>query len=418
MQEAFLHFIWQYQKFNSENLLTEGGDPLIIFNKGQHNTDSGPDFKEARIKIGEIEWMGAVEIHLKASDWLKHRHQHDHNYRNVVLHVVWEADQEIKHMTDGVSIPTLLLKNKVDAALINQYESVINAQAVIPCAHFWPEVNSLTKYQMLEAAVIERLYEKSTKATQFQQRTQGDWEETTYFMLLSALGFKVNSTVFERLAELLSYSLLRKYKTKAVSVQALIYGVAGFLTDEFDDDYRKQLKEEWKFLKHKHHLDNQLDRHNWKFLRLRPANFPTVRLAQLSELICSMDSLFTSFVKDFNIIALKKSLAVKAKDYWNDGEKTKLGATSIESVMLNVTPPLLALYSRSVDESKYMDLALDTLEQLKGENNAITRKYIELGEDIKTAFDSQAYIQLHNKYCGERRCLSCKIGVSIMSSAK
>ena len=418
MQEAFLHFIWQYQKFNSENLLTEGGDPLTIFSNGQHNTDAGPDFKEARIKIGDIEWMGAVEIHVKASDWLKHKHQYDPNYDNVVLHVVWEADEPIKHKVDGNAIPTLSMKNKVDPGLISQYEGIISSQSVIPCAHFWPEVNSLTKYQMLEAAVIERLYEKSTKATKFQKRTQGDWEETTYFMLLSALGFKINSHAFERLATLLPYALLRKYKHNSTIVQCLLFGMAGFLDDEFEDEARVLLKKEWLFHQHKHQLEDKLSKHDWKFLRLRPANFPTVRLAQLAQIICSVDSLFTSFIKDLEIKSLKKSLSISAKDYWNEGEEMKLGTTSIENIMLNVAPPLLALYSRSIDETKYMDLALDTLEQLKGENNAITRKYVALGEQIRSAFESQGYVQLHNAYCTERKCLNCKIGVSIMNRSK
>jgi len=421
MREDFLHFIWQYQKFDSKQLSTTNGESITIFEKGHHNTNAGPDFKEARVKIDGIEWSGAIEIHLKASDWYKHKHDTDPNYNNVILHVVWEADKAIKHAVSNEEIPTLSLKNKIDLKLLHQYELIISAQSSIPCAAFWPEVNQLIKQQMLENAVIERLDVKSQKAALYQQSNSGDWEETTYFMLLSALGFKINSPAFERLAQLLPYSVVRKYKRDKLSTSALIFGTAGFLDDTFQDDAKFTLKKEWQFLKHKHRLERQLQQHEWNMLRLRPVNFPVVRLAQLAEILCATDSLFNLFAKSLNVKHLKKILQLPIINHFDEngaGKEIQIGRTSIESIILNTAPPLLTLYAKATDNAHYMDKAIETLEAFKAENNVITRKYQALGYDLKTAFDSQACIQLYNNYCDKKRCLDCKIGVSIMSKVK
>ncbi len=421
MKEAFLHYIWQYQKFTKENLLTQKKEPIAVFNKGFHNTNAGPDFLEAKVMIGTIEWSGAVEIHVKASDWLKHKHQDDPAYEKVILHVVWEADTDIKHQKDTKVIPTLALKSRVNTLLLAQYEQIIQERSLIPCANFWSGVTEFTKQQMLESAIIERLSDKSEKAAYFLKATNNDWEEVTYFLLCSAFGFKINSQPFELLAQYLPYNLLRKYRTNLLAVEALLFGAAGFLEEEFEDEHRSQLKQQWQYLKHKHKLAHTLSRHDWKYLRLRPPNFPTVRLAELAQIIHQSDGFFSHFAKEVNVYELKKILSVKAQNYWRTTTQSKsptiykLGKASIDSLILNSVPPLLALYAKSIDEQRYIDKAITILESLKPENNKVTRLFEALGENPGNAFESQAYLQLHNRYCVQKRCLECKIGISIMS---
>lgn len=426
MKEDFLHYVWRYQKFDAQHLKTTDGEAVQTIKTGFAHSNSGPDFQQAKVLIHEIEWNGAVEIHIKASDWNRHNHQHDPNYENVVLHVVWQNDKPIKH-PDGTNIPTIELKDRVDYSLIDKYQALQSSRDEIPCAAQWAEVSSLHKSEMLEKVLVERLYQKSEKAkVHFEKGTQ-NWGQASYFMLLSAMGFKVNQHPFERLAEILPYGLVKKYSAQIFQLEALLFGASGFLAQDFVDEYPKQLKKEWEFLCHKHQatLGSGMHLQEWRFLRLRPANFATIRIAQLAQILHRIPSLFDAFVIDLDVKRIQKQLHVTVSDYWMNHyqfdkesafRKKKLGQNSIKTLVINCIPPLLALYANSVGEEKYMDKAISLLNDLKAEKNYITKKYASLGEEIKSAFDSQAMIQLHNEYCQPKRCLSCSIGLSIMKA--
>jgi hypothetical protein len=424
MKEDFLHYIWRYQKFDSSDLTTVDAVPVQVIKTGVSHMHAGPDFQQAKIKIGEVEWAGAVEIHIKASDWNRHQHQNDPNYENVVLHVVWKADKQILH-PDGTAIPTLELKNRVDLELLHSYKRLIDAPEEIACAPQWPEVDEMYKAEMREKVLVERLYEKSEKARKHFDEVKHDWEELSYFMLLSAMGFKVNQHPFERLATVLPYSFVKKIKHHPALLEAAIFGAAGFLDQAYVDEYPTRLKKDWRFLLHKHSevLSSNMQQHEWRFLRMRPANFPTIRLGQLAQMIYQLPSLFDAFVLDFDAEKLIKDFNVNPNAYWEshfqfDAESQKkskkIGASSIQVLLINTIAPLLAFYAKNVGEEKYIDHALKLLNNLKAEKNFITKKYQALGASVQSAFDSQAYIQMHNAYCIPKKCLSCSVGLSIL----
>ncbi|WP_340153261.1 DUF2851 family protein [uncultured Marivirga sp.] len=425
MKEDFLHYVWRYQKFNKIDLETTDGGLVKTIKTGFAHHNSGPDFQHAKILVDEMEWNGAVEIHIKSSDWNRHHHHHDPNYENVVLHVVWQNDKPIQH-PDGSKIPTIELKDRVDYTLIEKFEKLQNSQDEIPCAGHWFEVSDLHKSEMLEKVLVERLHRKSEKAKTHFFGTQ-NWDQASYFMLLSAMGFKVNQHPFEHLAEILPYSLIKKYRANVFQLEALLFGCSGFLNSSFEDSYPNQLKKEWEFLKHKHHatLGSPMNVHEWRFLRLRPANFPTIRLAELAQILHIFPSIFDSFVIDLNLKSIQKRMKVKVSDYWlnhyqfdkeSKFRKKQLGENSIKTLIINCLPPLLALYANSVGEEKYMDKAIQLLNGIKAEKNYITKKFSDLGEEITSAFDSQAMIQLHNDYCQPKKCLDCSIGLSILKA--
>jgi len=426
MKEDFLHYIWRYQKFDTHNLKTTKDATVKTIKTGFAHSHSGPDFQQARVLIDEMEWNGAVEIHIKSSDWKRHNHHNDPNYENVVLHVVWQNDHPIQH-PDGSEIPTVELKDRVRIDVLEKYRKLQNSQDEIPCAGHWCQVSDLHKSEMLEKVLVERLYQKSEKAkSHFENGTQ-NWDQASYFMLLSAMGFKVNQHPFERLSEILPYSLIKKYRSNIFQLEALLFGAAGFLYQDFEDEYPIQLKKEWQFLSHKHQstFAGVMNLHEWRFLRLRPANFPTIRIAELAQILHLFPSLFDAFVIDLDLIDVRRRLKVNVSDYWlrhyqfdkeSKFHRKQLGQNSVKTLIINCIPPLLALYANSIGEEKYMDKAISILNSINAEKNYITKKFSALEESIKSAFDSQAMIQLHNEYCQPKKCLDCSIGLSILKT--
>jgi hypothetical protein len=422
--EAFLHYIWQYQYFNKEGLQTSDGEHLLIFKPGIINTNSGPDFSDARIGVGNIEWRGSVEIHIKASGWTDHQHNIDEAYEKVVLHVVWENDKGIFHR-DGSSIPTLELKGRVDPEHWARYKKLITNPDSIPCTNHWPQVSELSKLSMLDKAVAVRLQTKSKIVENTLAKTNGDWEETCYRLLLKNFGFKVNADPMEQLAEALPYKIILKSVDKPYLVEALLLGQAGFLEKPSEEEYILLLKREFRLLSKKFNLDEkQMREAQWRFLRLRPANFPTVRLAQLAALFSRHANLFSKLLASKTSKELTELFHVIQSDYWlhhyQIGKPTitqvdGLGKSSIHNVIINTVAPLLTAYGRLHDDQSYVDCAVELLQHAPSENNKITRQWSELGFNVNTAFDSQGLIELYNNYCTKRRCLECTIGVHIVN---
>jgi hypothetical protein len=421
MDEQFLHYIWKFQKFNTKNLqLTEGGN-LTVFNQGNHNHDSGPDFEEARIKIDEIEWAGQVEIHINSSDWLKHGHQKDTTYESVILHVVWNDDQQVQ--INGSPVPTLELKNRVDLELLSKYESHLDAKEEILCASQLSSIDSITITSMLDKALSERLEQKARIILSVLEETKNDWDEAFYRTLASNFGFSVNKEAFHKLSSSLPFKLLKKYTHHQESIEALLFGQAGFLATE-GDKYHSALKKEFEYLCSKHELKGSLSKSEWKFGKMRPANFPSVRLSQFASLISQNPHLFSNLLEVKNVKEFILAINCSLPDYWVEHydfgkvkkkKSMKVGETTFHNIIINTLAPVLAAYSKYTGDQQYMDRALDLLEYLPKEVNRITKKWISVGQVPKTSFDSQAQIQLYKNYCQPHKCLSCNIGVALLS---
>lgn len=422
MNEAFLHYIWQYQYFDKTDFQTTAGEPISIIQPGFKNTNAGPDFLNAKIKIGEVVWIGHVEIHINSSEWIDHRHHVDAAYENVILHVVWRENQSIRQK-DNSPLPTAELKSRVSEDLILRYRKLINQPESIPCSHQLPGVQEIIKIGMMEKALIERLENKSTLVRELLTKNGNDWEQTTFHLLCRNFGFKINAPAFDRLAEVMPYKVLLKHH-QVLQVEALLFGQAGFLDDTKSDEYFRLLKREYDMLGKKYELnDRRMNKSQWKFLRLRPANFPTIRIAQLAALVLSQKNMFSKIVDATSYKDLLEMFSVSQSDYWQthyrfdyetDQKIAALGESSIDNVLINTAIPLMVAYGKIKDEQAYVDRAVKLLQQIPGEDNAITKRWTSQNLMASSAADSQGGIELFNNYCMKRRCLDCNIGFSIL----
>jgi hypothetical protein len=425
LTESFIHYLWQFQYFKKDDLKTSAGETLQIFQPGLRNSNAGPDFEEAKIKIGNLEWRGSVEIHIKASGWNDHHHSDDQAYEKVVLHVVWENDKPIKR-TDGTIMPTIELKDRVDITLWNRYKNLYTSSESIPCANNWSKISDITKLSMLDKTVVSRLEAKAEIVKTFLSKNHNDWEETCYQLFCKNFGFKVNAEPMLQLAQALPYKILLKHLDKPIQVEALLFGQAGFLENVKEDEYVATLTREFNLLRKKYSLDGrQMNAVQWRFFRLRPANFPTIRLAQLASLVKGQKNLFSKIVEATTYKELVNLLDVNQSEYWQQhyqlGKKSKtvvpsLGKSSIENCIINTIAPLLVAYGQLHDEQMYIDRAITILQYLPSENNKITREWNLLGYKVTSAFDSQGLIELYNNFCLKRRCLECSIGSSIIKT--
>ena len=421
LREDFLHYVWRYKQFNFLDLKTTSGESVEVFQFGMYNTDGGPDFKNARIQIDETIWAGNVEIHIKASDWLKHEHSKNPAYNNVILHVVFEADTIINNNV-GQPIPTIELNGRIPLKLKSTYLKLLHEKAWVPCANQIETVDHFTKTIWLDRLLIERLQQKTNIIAEALARNNNDWETTFYQMIARSFGLKINVEPFERLAQTLPLITLSKHKNSLFQLEALLFGQSGLLNDDSKEDYPNQLKKEYKFLSHKHHL-SPLPKTIWQFLRLRPPSFPTVRIAQFAALIHQSSHLFSKVLEAENIEAIEKLFEVQISDYWQthyvfDRESKKrkksLGKSTVQLIIINTIIPALFLYGQSKSEEKYKDKALKFLEKLPAEKNRVIDNWLSLGFKADSAYQTQSLLQLKKHYCDEKRCLNCSIGNTIM----
>lgn len=424
MTEAFLHYIWQFQYFDKKNLTTTDGELLHVLKTGFYNTHAGPDFANAKLRIGDLEWVGHVEIHVKASEWVQHKHQHDKAYDTVVLHVVWKNDKPILR-NDGTTVPTLELNHRIEEKLLLNYTKLIQQSAPIPCADSLHQVTPILKLSALERALTQRLEIKATGILARLKKNNNDWEETLYQALGQNFGFKVNSEAFQQLTEVVPYKTLLKHADKPVQLEALLFGMAGLL-DNTKDEYTTLLRKEYSLLSTKYGLTKKcLSKTQWRFLRLRPANFPTLRIAQFASLLSQKKNLFSQLISCESIKELRQLLTANQSLYWHQhyqfGKQSKkpigqLGDDAIDTIIINTVAPLLAAYSLQKNETLWMDRALEFLSRLPAEKNAITREWDSLQWKASSAFDSQALIELKNNFCAKRLCLSCSVGANLIRS--
>ncbi|MBE7175249.1 MAG: DUF2851 family protein [Mucilaginibacter polytrichastri] len=422
-QEDLLHFIWKYRLYDPEQLCCADGQPLRIVYAGQHNTDAGPDFLHAQIRIGETLWAGNVEIHMRASDWIRHGHDHDRAYDNVILHVVYEHDGEICR-TDGSGIAVFTLKNRVSDAFLLRYHQLLDAQQrFIPCENAISQVDEFHRRNWLERVAIERLTCRSEKVLDTVQRNKGDWEESTYQLLARNFGFHVNADPFEWLAASLPLKILGRHNTQ--QIEALLFGQAGMLTADLADQYPAVLRKEYLFLQKKQKLD-ALPLHIWKFARMRPLNFPTLRIAQFSGFIARQPAVFQHMLslKDPDQLAALFS-GVKTAAYWNEHfrfDKTSLfqekniGIESANQLLINTIAPVLFAYGRYTQKPQIVQQSIQLLEILPPENNKFIAGFVNLQVKPASAQDSQALLQLKQAYCDKRKCLDCGIGNRILNN--
>lgn len=426
MREDFLHFIWQFQYFDHQQLLTTTSETLHILSPGFANSHAGPDFSQARIRMGDMEWAGQVEIHVQSSEWQAHQHQQDSAYDGVILHVVWQQDTPV-YRKDGSLIPALELKDRVNLQLLSRYQYLLAHKGLIPCASQFEAVPAIHKIQTLEKAMMQRLQHKASLVQELLTANNQDWEETTYQWLARSLGFKLNAEPFLQMARAVPLKLLHKHRDNLLQMEALLFGQAGFLAHESTDAYVQALQKEYKFLSHKYTIGGlKLPAGQWKFARLRPVNFPTLRIAHLAAFLQVHQNLFSLLTQAENLHTFSEILSVQPSPYWQyhytfekETQSTAhLGKESIANLVMNALVPLLACYARQKDKYAYIDKAIAWLETLPAENNYITRLWKELHLPVKNAFDAQASIELYNHFCVPVKCLSCPVGVFLIKKGQ
>ena len=411
MKEEFLYYLWE-NRLTDKNLQTTEGEVVAITTTGYRNTDSGPDFLEARIRIGDKLWAGHVELHVKSSDWNRHRHQTDKAYQNVILHVVYENDTKVNE------IPTLELKGHFDESLFEQYEALLSSKSWIPCAKSISQVPVFTRLSWLDRMAVERLESKSGTVTKLLEANQYDWEDALYRLLMRYFGLKVNNEAFEYLANILPFKTLLKHADNLVQVEAMLFGCAGFLEKDFSDAYPLLLKREFNVMRAKFNL-LVMPEERWKFMRMRPSNFPTIRLAQMAQLIHKNGGLFSKIREAKNVAEAKGLFDVKASQYWDthyrfesasEPKPKHLGGATADILIINAVVPLLFCYGKLHKDESVCETALRFLEATPAEDNAIIRHYAQYGITADNAMQTQALLHLYNMYCKGKRCLECRIG--------
>lgn len=418
MTEALLQIIWQHSLYNPAALSTTAGEPVTIIFPGRRNTDAGPDFLEAKVRIGKTLLVGHIEMHINSSDWIKHGHTGDDAYKNIILHVVYNNDKEVT-----TSAPTLQLSSHIPAHIISQYQHLVYAKATIPCAKDLPQVKEITKISWLSRLLAERWEEKLGDWQGLLDQTAGDWSNLLYWRTAANFGFKTNAAPFLMLAQSIPLNVLAKHRENLTQVEALLFGQAGILNTDFTDDYPNLLKKEYNYLQKKYKLE-PLPAHLWKFLRMRPANFPTIRIAQFAALIHSSVHLFSKIIEKATIKEITPLLDVTASTYWDthfqfdEPEKKPLpkhlGTSSVHNIIINTIAPVKFLYAQQQGTHKQQEAALQLLETVPSEKNKITELWNSIGWKPENASQTQALLQLYNNYCSNKRCLECSIGLSIL----
>lgn len=423
MNEEFLHYIFQHKLWsNNETILTDGRKFEIV-EIGQHNFNSGPDFINSKIKIQNTLWIGNIEIHVKSSDWLLHKHQSDKAYNNTILHIVFTNDIQIKYQ-DSTEIPTWEIK--FDHAMYNNYTKLQNSYKEINCENYINLVENEKLSLFLEKLATERLEEKTKIIADKLSKTNGDWEKTLYIILAKNFGFSTNSIPFEIMAEQTDINIVRKYKDDLFSLEALFFGQAGLLEEKNNDEYYNRLQREYNFLKTKYNIQ-AIPTEMWKKSRMRPSNFPHIKIAQFAAIMTKFDELFENIRNFQNNEVLIDFFKVSVSDYWEthyDFGKTakkistKLGQIAIDSIIINTIAPFLYFFNQNYQFNNENNVYLDILLKIKPENNIDIKKWNKITIKARNAFESQALIHLLRNYCQSNKCMECNIGYEILNKIR
>ncbi len=422
MNEKLLQFIWQFQYFNKSNLQTVEGEAISLLHPGTLNVNQGPDFLNSKVIIGDKIWAGNIELHVYTSDWDKHNHSADQNYFSVILHVVWENDKPVAK-GNNINFPVLELKNYVSKILLERYAKLMDekAKTLLPCYSFLPALNSIKWIAWKERLAIERLQRKSKEILEDLAKANNHWEEVFWWKLAANFGIKVNAGIFQNIAQSISVNILAKHKNQIHQLESLLLGQAGLLNSDFEEEYPKMLKKEYLFYQKKYNLV-QVPVKPF-FLRMRPANFPTIRLAQLAMLIHLSVHLFSTIKEKQTVKEVRDLLNITANDYWHyhymfdqhtEYHPKKLGMQMVENIMINTIVPILFAYGLFTKNEDIKEKALRWLYETGAEKNTITKEWVAAGIPNKNALESQALIELKNNYCNQMKCLECAVGNVVM----
>ena len=421
--EQLLQYVWKHKILPLECLETTDGKALEIIDPGLHNRNAGPDFFNAKLRIGNTMWVGNVEIHEHSKDWFRHGHDSDPAYDNVVLHVVEDVDCDVTN-SRGEFIPQIKLCVPVTVTL--NYKELLNADAYPPCYRIVPELSRLTVHSWMAALQTERLERKTLDIARRAERANGSWEDAYFITLARNYGFGINGDAFEQWAYNVPLNQVAHHRDDIFQIEAIFLGQAGLLDidaipakyqkEAMNDGYFNRLKNEYKYLAHKFSL-TPMNRTMWKFLRLRPQNFPHIRISQLATLYHERKTSLSQLVECMNVDEMRRMLSTHVTEYWathytfgaeSASNSKSMSPFSINLLMINTAIPMLFAYGRHTCDDTLCDRAFDMLEQLKAEDNHIIRMWKECGLKVATAGDSQALIQLENEYCDRKDCLRCR----------
>lgn len=422
MKEELLHFIWKYKLFYTSDLKTVSGKPIYLNSVGTHNLNSGPDFLNAKLRIDDQLWAGNVEIHIKASDWYVHGHENDEQFDALILHVVWENDVAVFDKSNNM-LPTLELKNCVSKELLKSYQQLFSkSNKFINCERNFNNIDTFIIANWKERLYVERLERKATEIFSLLKATEYNWEQVLFQLLAKNFGLKVNSEAFFRMSTSVDFNIVRRESQNLKRMESLLFGQLGLLDEDCDVTYYQQLRKEYKYQKKKYKLEKQPI--PILYFRLRPTNFPTIRIMQLANLLVQKKYLFTEVMQFNSLKAIYKYFEIATSEFWKTHytfetvskiSSKKLTKSFIDILLLNSIIPLKYVYLKH--KGKFdLDDFLKLIRQLKPEKNSIIENYKKLGFSVDNAFESQALLELKKNYCTPQKCLQCAIGLNLLRS--
>lgn len=418
--EQLLHYVWKHRLFQTD-LKTTDGIPIEILDVGLHNTDEGPDFFNAKVKVGERVWSGNIEIHRSSDEWFKHQHDQNKVYNSVILHVVEFATKEVYN---EAKLPIPQCEIQYPKHVRDNIEFLLNSDVSLPCCNYLKEFPSIHMQGWVNALLMERLERKSSDIQQLLERFNNSWANVFYVLLARSMGFGLNSEAFQRLALSLPLHYILKQGDNLLQIEALLLGQAGMLDDiTVPDIYTEKLQNEYNFLKNKYSL-TLLDKEIFRKLRVRPTSAPQIRLAQLASLLLNIQGLFSKVLECKDLGQIRLLLHVNTSEYWQThyqlGEESPrkskfIGDASLDVMIINAIVPIVFAYGRRINDESYVDRALNFLDLIKPESNSIIKQFALYGVQSRNAYDTQALIQLKREYCEKRKCLYCRIGYRLLS---
>ena len=422
MKEDFIHYVWNYKKFDFSNLKTTQGENLVIVNSGQYLQKAGPDFFNAQIFLQNQKWAGNVEIHLKSSDWYLHHHEKDDNYNNVILHVVWDHDTPI-FRKDNSEIPVLEIKNYVSKEELNNYLSLTTQKSWIFCENQIAEVDEFVFSNWQERLFYERLERKIQPVNQLLEETENDWESLLFCMLAKNFGLNTNGESFLKMAKSITFSLIRKEALEVMYLEALFFGQADMIPVDVEDNYPKELKSWYDYIALKYKLSKPAIE-PIQFFKHRPDNFPTIRLSQLAMLYHLHRNLFSKIIEANSIEEIYKIFNLSVSDYWkthynfdksSPKKEKSLSKSFIDLVIINTIIPIRFAYANA-NGKEISETLTDLLSNIPSEKNSIIEKFTTFGIKSKNAFQSQSLLELKNEYCNHKKCLQCAVGLELLKN--
>lgn len=420
IKEDFLHYIWLHKRIDVTHLQTTKGEKIEIIHFGSYLQQTGPDFFNAQLIIDNQKWAGNVEIHVKSSDWYLHSHENDANYDSVILHVVWEHDTEI-YRKDNSEIPVLELKNYISKFEIEKYYDLTTSKSWIFCENEIANVNEIVLANWQERLFFERLENKAVPFKKLVKENHSDWEATLFCMLAKNFGLNVNGQSFFDLAKSIPFSIIKKESFEVENLEALFFGKGEMLDNDKQDTYLIDLQKRWKFLSHKYQLE---DSHITpiQFFKLRPDNFPTIRLAQLAMLYHTKQTLFIELIladtKEEIYAIFNNATSTYWESHYNFDSQSKkkskkISKPFIDLIIINTIIPLKFLYAKANGKENIEDL-IALIQTLQPEKNVIIDKFASFKIKSKSAFETQSLLQLKNGYCYQKKCLQCAIGLTLL----